>query len=136
MKGSRFKKLLWGVLIVGGIITVYQFASVWLEFRLLCPSEQQFVRAISPDGEQAAYFSVKYEDLHPWWPANPKPHFYITVRDAKSGKVLLRETDFDWPKTKLYRSTGDSFTNLTRTCAPWAESYFQSEIINSTSSSP
>ena len=136
MKGSRFRKLLWGILIVVGIITIYQFASVWLEFRLLYPSEQQLVRANSPDGEQVAYFSVKYEDLHPWWPANPTPHFYITVRDAKSGEILLRETDFDWPKTKPYRSTGDSFNNLARTYAPWAESRFQSEIVKPAPSSP
>ncbi len=136
MKRTWLKRLLWIVLIAVGVTAVFQFASVWLKYHLLYGSEQQLVRLISPDGEQSASFSVKYEGAVSWWPANPKPHFYITVTEVESGKLLLRETDFDWPKTKPYRSTTDSFTNLAGTYAPWAESHFQPEKPDPTSSNP
>lgn len=136
MKRIWLKRLLWGVLIVVGITAVFQFASVWLEYHLLYGPEQQLVQMNSPDGERTAYFSVNYEGSYPWWPANPKPRFYITVKDAESGKVLLRETGFDWPKTNSYQSTSDSFTNLARMYAPWAEFRFQPSVPNPTSSTP
>ncbi|MCP4417094.1 MAG: hypothetical protein GY805_10755 [Chloroflexi bacterium] len=128
MMRNWFKRLLWSSLIIAGIIAVYQFASIWLEYKLMYPSENQLVQVNSPDGEQIACFSVKYEGNHSWWPDNPKPHFYITVVEPESGKVLLRETDFDWPETQPYRSTDDSFASLAQTYATWAD-FQQPEII-------
>lgn len=136
MKRTWFKRLLWIALIIASITAMLQFGSVWLRYHLLYGSEQQLAQVKSPNGKHIAYFSVKYEGPQPWWPANPKPHFYITVTDAESGKVLLRETDFNWHKTNNYHSTSDSFTNLAHVYAPWAEFKFQPDIPNPTSFRP
>ena len=136
MRRISLKQLFWGVLIIVGIMAMSRFASVWLKYHLLYGPEHQLVQVKSSDGEQIAKFSVKYEGPQPWWPASPRPHFYITVTDAGSGKVLLRETDFNWHKTNTYRSTSDSFSYLARMYAPWAEYRFQPNILNPTSSRP
>jgi hypothetical protein len=133
---SLLKRLLWIFLIIASITALYQFGSVWLKFQLLYGPEQQLAQVKSPDGKHIAYFSVKYEGPQPWWPADPQPHFYITVTDVQSGKVLLRETDFNRHKIKNYNSTSDSFTNLARLYAPWAEFRFQPDIPNPMSSTP
>lgn len=135
---NRWSRRLLGVgLLMIGTAAVLQFATVWLEYHLLYPPEHQFVQTASPDGEQIAVFSVKYEGIYSWWPANPKPHFYITVTDAASGKLILRETDYDWPPTGAYtRSTGNSFTRLARVYAPWAEHRFRPKVANPTSRTP
>lgn len=136
MKRTWLKRCLWIVSLAVVVIAVSQFTAVWLAYRVLYGPEQQLVQLTSPDGEQVAHFSVKYEGAVPWWPAHPQPHFYITVTDADSGKLLLRETDFEWPGSKSYRSTTDSFTRLARVYAPWAEQHFQSDISHSTSEEP
>jgi hypothetical protein len=125
MKRIWHKRLLGTVLIVVGVTAVISFSSVWLRYRLLYGSEQRLAQVNSPDGEQIAYFSVKYEGPYPWWPANPQPHFYITVVETASGEMLLRETDYDWPRAKFFHSADSSFTNLARAYAPWAEFRFQ-----------
>jgi len=134
MKQILVKRLLLAVLLFVGLTVTYQFASDWLAFHLGYPSEQQMAQVHSPDGGQVAIFSVKYEGRYSWWPANPKPHFYITVQHITNNKVLYRETDFDWPITKSYYSATDSFTNLAKRYAPWAEYRFQPESVNPTSS--
>ena len=121
IKRKWLKRLLLGVGLLILVAAVFQYASLWLEYKLLYGPEQRLAKVISPDGTQIAHFSVKYEGPTPWWPANPKPHFYITVLDTKSGKELLRETDYDWPQSKPYRSSFGSFNNLAHTFAPWAE---------------
>ncbi len=123
MKRTRLKRLLGIVSIVVGVTAVISFTSVWLRYHLLYGPEQQLAQATN--GEQTAYFSVKYEGPYAWWPANPKPHFYITVKDVASGKTLLRETDYDWSRAQSYHSADSSFTNLARAHAPWAEFRFQ-----------
>lgn len=134
MKHTWLKRLLRIVLIVVGVTAVISFASVWLRYHLLYGPEQQVAQATN--GEQTAYFSVKYEGPYAWWPANPQPHFYITVVETASGKTLLRETDCDWPRTKSYHSADSAFTNLAQAYAPWAGFRFQSHAPNPTSAMP
>jgi hypothetical protein len=120
------RRLLRIALVVTLVIALYQLATVWLRFQLMYPSEQQFGSVTSPDGERVAHFSVRYEGRYPWWPANPKPHFYITITDAASGRVLLRETDFDWDYEGAYGST--SFIDLAEAYAPWSAWLFQPKV--------
>ena len=134
MKHTWLKRQLRIVLIVVGVTAVISFTSIWLRYHLLYGPEQQLAQATN--GEQTAYFSVKYEGPYAWWPANPHPHFYITVKDIESGKTLLRETDYDWPRTKSYHSADSAFTNLAQAYAPWAEFRFQSLAPNPTSAMP
>jgi hypothetical protein len=100
MERIWLKRLLLGDFIVVGVAAAFQFASVWFKNRLPYGPEQQLDHVISSNVTQLTYFSLKYEGLYPWWPANLKPHFSVTVVDAKSGRLVQRETDFDWPKTK------------------------------------
>ena len=107
-----------GLLVLG--VFVYQYAAVWLEYKLMYPPEQTTCRATSLDGSETAILSVKYEGERKWLPQNPTPHFYITIID-KNGRTLLRETDYEWPTTTTYPSMTDSFTQLREEYAPWME---------------
>lgn len=107
-----------GLLVLG--IFVYQYAAVWLEYKLMYPPEQTTCRATSLDGSETAILSVKYEGERKWLPLNPKPHYYITIID-KNGRTLLRETDYEWVPTKPHPSMEDSFTHLRQEYAPWME---------------
>lgn len=118
---SRWSKRVWwlaALLVLG--TAVYQYAAVWLECRLMYPAEQAVCQATALDGNETAVLSVKYEGERAWLPLSPEPHFYITIVD-KSGRTVLRETDYEWPRSKPYTSMEDSFTRLRQEYAPWMD---------------
>ena len=134
MKYIWLKRLLRIVVIVMSITAVYRFTAVWAVYHLMYPPEKQWIQVEFPNDEQVAYFSVKYEGTYSWWPANPKPHFYITIVNVESGYVLLGETGFDWPQIKP--TNNDSFANLAHAYAPRTAFQFQPDVPKPTSSIP
>lgn len=114
------KRIIVVLTVLMGLTAVGAYAAVWLEFKLMYPSEQTFCKATSPDGERVAAFSVKYEGERAWLPLHPQPHFYVTVTDGNSGEVLLRETDFAWSPGERPSVAGESLRRLRERYAPAA----------------
>lgn len=115
------KRIVVVLTVLMGLTAVGAYAAVWLEFRLMYPSEQTLCRATSPDGERVATFSVKYEGERAWLPLHPQPHFYVTVMDGDSGEILLRETDFAWSPGERPSVAGESLRRLRQRYAPWTD---------------
>jgi len=76
------------------------------------PSEQVYVKAVSPDGEKVALFSIKYQSVSHWIP-DYEPYTYVTVIETEHGGILLRETEY-------HGSIEKSFVELAKKYAPWA----------------
>ena len=116
MMSMRVRKtILWiGVATVLGIVGACVLLSInaCVQNQRYFPPEQVYVKAVSPDGERLALFSIRYQSVSRWIP-DYEPHAYVTVIETEHGSILQRETEY-------YGSIKTSFLELARKHAPWA----------------
>ena len=86
--------------------------TAWVQNQRYFPPEQVYVKAVSPDGESLALFSIRYESVSRWHP-DYEPRAYVTVIETEHGSIRLRET-------ASHGSVKESFVELAREYAPWA----------------
>ena len=98
--------------------TVFYVKS-WINVKRYYPPEQVHFRVASPEGDKVALFSIRYQTIHPLIPSDVEPYAYLTVLDAKTGRVVLR-------KTKYEPSFQYAFEMLSKSHAPWATDKIES----------
>jgi hypothetical protein len=113
MNGRRLTK----VTLFSAACLAYAVILIWIQLWISLlthwPPEHVYAEALSPDGSRVAFFSVKYQGIHPWIPTEIEPYKYVTIVDSKTGGILLRETGH-------YGHIKNSFTELAKKHAPWA----------------
>jgi hypothetical protein len=116
------KARVWAVRIVCAFIVVAliskELASTMLD---QFPPEHIYYDVASSDGATIALFSVKYQGLSRWI-GDIEPHNYITLVDARTGRVKLRSDE--WFRGETMTGT---FIALARKHAPWAVDQLQAQ---------